>query len=780
MIPILYAPGETAFTHNGIGALSETLSCYATEERNGAFELEFTYPLAGRLFQYIETDCIVKAKTNETSDLQLFRIYKHSKPINGVVTFNAEHISYELSKNPIEEVTVQSANAQTALNAVLSAGLLEHNFTAQSDVDTLNSISLSLVSIRAALGGTQGSILDTYGGEYEFDNYTVKLHRSRGTETGITIAYGKNLTDLKQEKNIASVYTAVYPYAKYTPQAEAGSSEQPPEVTVTLPEKLIYSQHAEEYARTRVCMKDFSDAFGEGETPTEETLRAKAQAWVENSGFDVPSVSITVSFKHLWKSPEYAQYALLERVSLCDTVTVLYERLGVSATAKVIKTKYNTLKEDYESLELGDAKANFADTFNSSTAAIEGVKQEIKKQSTAANVKLAQAIATATAAITGQSGGYVVLNPSNNPQEILILDTPSIETAVNVWRWNSGGLGYSSNGYNGPFALAMTNDGAIVADFITAGTIKGELLEAGSVRATAISAGYKAEVTDEITGATNEVEQAFVAADEQLRSLIQTVSETLSGDITSTETQISQILQTVNELKLSFSSQYTGGINHIANSSGLNGVSSDWTYTGTVQTLQNTETKNNTLSGACFWVGAGTLSQEVNLIAGATYTLTFKAAKSAVRGWVKIIVGGIETEVMNTTDAENWTEHTITFVAASNLLTVEIYSYADYFYIADMMLTEGAAKQRWTPAPNEIYTTDVKIDRKGIHITNTESETSTIINNVEFAVLYREDKVITVNKDTTILKKTVIQDELSVGKLKTVPVTGGVDEILLD
>lgn len=780
MIPILYAPGETAFTHNGIGALSETLSCYATEERNGAFELEFTYPLAGRLFQYIETDCIVKAKTNETSDLQLFRIYKHSKPINGVVTFNAEHISYELSKNPIEEVTVQSANAQTALNAVLSAGLLEHNFTAQSDIDTLNSTSLSLVSIRAALGGTQGSILDTYGGEYEFDNYMVKLHRSRGTETGITIAYGKNLTDLKQEKNIASVYTAVYPYAKYTPQAEAGSSEQPPEVTVTLPEKLIYSQHVEEYARTRVCMKDFSDAFGEGETPTEETLRAKAQAWVENSGFDVPSVSITVSFKHLWKSPEYAQYALLERVSLCDTVTVLYERLGVSATAKVIKTKYNTLKEDYESLELGDAKANFADTFNSSTAAIEGVKREIKKQSTAANVKLAQAIATATAAITGQSGGYVVLNPSNNPQEILILDTPSIETAVNVWRWNSGGLGYSSNGYNGPFALAMTNDGAIVADFITAGTIKGELLEAGSVRATAISAGYKAEVTDEITGATNEVEQAFVAADEQLRSLIQTVSETLSGDITSTETQISQILQTVNELTLSFSSQYTGGINHIANSSGLNGVSSDWTYTGTVQTLQNTETKNNTLSGACFWVGAGTLSQEVNLIAGATYTLTFKAAKSAVRGWVKIIVGGIETEVMNTTDAENWTEHTITFVAASNLLTVEIYSYADYFYIADMMLTEGAAKQRWTPAPNEIYTTDVKIDRKGIHITNTESETSTIINNVEFAVLYREDKVITVNKDTTILKKTVIQDELSVGKLKTVPVTGGVDEILLD
>lgn len=780
MIPILYTPNETVFSNNGIGTLSETLSCYVTEERNGAFELEFTYPIAGRLYSYIETDCIVKAKANETSDLQLFRIYKHSKPINGIVTFNAEHISYELSKNPIEEVTVLNANAQTALNAVLSAGLLEHNFTAQSDIDTLNSTSLSFVSIRAALGGTQGSILDTYGGEYEFDNFKVKLHRSRGTKTGIKIAYGKNLTDLKQEKNIASVYTAVYPYAKFTPQSEAGSSEQPQEVTITLSEKLIYSPHADKYSKVRVCMKDFSDTYGEGETPTEENLRNKAQAWVNSSGFDIPSVNITVSFKHLWKSPEYTRYALLERVGLCDTVTVLYERLGVSAAAKVIKVKYNTLKEDYESLELGDAKANFADTFNSSTAAIESVKQEIKKQTTAASVKLAQAIATATAAITGQSGGYVVLNPSNNPQEILIMDAPSVDTAVNVWRWNSGGLGYSSTGYNGPFALAMTSDGAIVADFITAGTIKGELLEADSVRATAISAGYKAEVTEEITGAKNEVEQAFVAADEQLRSLIKSVSETLSGDISQTETQISQILQTVQDLSLSFSSQYTGGINHITNSSGLNGVSSDWQYTGTVQTLQNTATKNNTLSGSCFWVGAGTLSQEVTVIAGATYTLTFKSAKSAVRGWVKIAVGGSEIEVINTATAEEWTEHTITFVASSNTLSIEIYSYADYFYIADMMLTEGAAKQRWTPAPNEIYTTDVKIDRSGIHITNTESETSTIINNVEFAVLYREEKVITVNKDTTILKKTVVQDELSIGKLKFVPVTGGVDEVLLD
>lgn len=212
----------------------------------------------------------------------------------------------------------------------------------------------------------------------------------------------------------------------------------------------------------------------------------------------------------------------------------------------------------------------------------------------------------------------------------------------------------------------------------------------------------------------------------------------------------------------------------------MNGVSDDWTYSGTVQALQNSDTKGNTLSGACFWLGAGTLTQEIAVIAGSTYTLTFKTKKSAVRGWVKVICAGTEYEIINSADAEEWTEHSLTFVVPSNIITIEAYSYADYLYIADMILTEGAVKQRWTPAPNEIYTTDVKIDRKGIHITNTESETSTIINNVEFAVLYKETKVITVNKDTTILKKTVVQDELTVGKLKIVPVAGGVDEVLLD
>lgn len=347
MIPILYAATETDFTHNGIGALRDASKCYVTEERNGEFILELEYPISGALYDYIQEDCIIKAKPNDTAQNQLFHIYSSSKPKSGFVTFLAEHISYELSGNPIESVSVSNRSAVGALNAVLEAALIKHNYSAQSDIETLNSTFLSRISVRAALGGVEGSILDTYGGEYEFDNFTIKLHAHRGSNTGIKIAYGKNITDIKQEKNISSVYTAVYPYARYTPEAEEGSEEQPEEVVVTISEKILYSPYASNFARVKVYMKDFTETFGDGETITEEKLRAKAQSWVNTSGFDIPSVNITVSFINLWQTPEYAKYALLERVKLCDTVTVEYSKLGITAEAKVIKTKYDALKEKY-------------------------------------------------------------------------------------------------------------------------------------------------------------------------------------------------------------------------------------------------------------------------------------------------------------------------------------------------------------------------------------------------------------------------------------------------
>lgn len=486
MIPILYEKTESDFTHNGVGFLRDTVKCTVTEERNGFYECSLQYPITGQWYDQITDGCIIKAKANETSEPQLFRIYKSSKPLKGIVTYSAEHISYDLNGIPTLGFSVKNTTPQAAITRAIDEAGLPCSFTAISDISTLNSTTiLTPCSVRAILGGQTGSVLDVWGGEYEFDNFVVKLHKYRGADNGVTIEYGKNLKDLKQESNIAECYTHLMPYATYSEEDENGDSI---EVYVYLSEKVLPLAVAENIGHYKAYIMDFTDRFGDGEEITEEKLRAKATAYAVAEKLGVPKVNITVSFVQLWQTEEYKNIAPLERVMMCDTVTVRFSQLGVTASAKVIKTVYNTLEEKYDSVELGDAKSSFADTVNKQQSSIEEIKTTVKKGQAQATEQLKKAIANATSLITGHSGGYVVLNPAEMPQEILILDAPTIEEAVNVWRWNSGGLGHSSTGYNGNYALAMTMDGNIVADFIKSGEINGNLIKADTIQANAISA----------------------------------------------------------------------------------------------------------------------------------------------------------------------------------------------------------------------------------------------------------------------------------------------------
>lgn len=779
MIPALYNKSETTFTHNGVGLLSEAVKATVTEERNGSYELSLQYPITGRFYSEITEGAIIKAKANETSEPQLFRIYKSSKPINGIVTYSAEHISYDLNGIPLLGFSVKNATPQMALTKAIEGAALPCPFTAYSNISTLNSTEiLTPCSVRALLGGQTGSLLDVWGGEYEFDNFTVKLYLHRGKDNGVVIEYGKNLKDLKQESNIAECYTHLMPYAAYTVQDESGNSE---EKYVYLAEKVIPLTEAEDIGHYKAFIMDFSDRFGDNEEITEEKLRAKATAYAAAADLGTPKVNITVSFVQLWQTEEYKNIAPLERVKLCDTVTVRFSKLGVAATSKVIKTVYNSLQEKYESVTLGDAKSSFANTVNKQQEAIQEIKSSVKKGQAEATEQLKKAIANATSLITGHSGGYVVLNPAEKPQEILILDTPTIDEAVNVWRWNSGGLGYSSTGYNGEYSLAMTMDGAIVADFISAGILNGALLQADSVQSSAISQHYKAEVTNEIGETASSIEQAFVAADEQLLSLITSVQTVLTGDVETLETTVSQLRQTVENLTLSYTSKTAGGINNIRNSSGLNGVSDDWSYSGSVVAQQTAEAINNTSSGSLFRLRIATLSQEITVLRGKKYTLTFRArAATSNRCYALLNNGGNDTYIFDTQASGSWTDYALTFTASGDTVTLTAGTTGYYLYAADFMLVEGEQKTHWSPAPNEIYTTNVKIDRRGINITNSESSTETIIDNTQFAVKHAGNIVLTVNKDLTTLRKTEVTDELTIGKGKFVPHTDGLNFVLLD
>lgn len=779
MIPALYNKSETTFTHNGVGLLSEAVKATVTEERNGSYELSLQYPITGRFYSEITEGAIIKAKANETSEPQLFRIYKSSKPINGIVTYSAEHISYDLNGIPLLGFSIKNATPQMALTKAIEGAALPCPFTAYSNISTLNSTEiLTPCSVRALLGGQTGSLLDVWGGEYEFDNFTVKLYLHRGKDNGVVIEYGKNLKDLKQESNIAECYTHLMPYAVYTVQDESGNSE---EKYVYLAEKVIPLTEAEDIGHYKAFIMDFSDRFGDNEEITEEKLRAKATAYAAAADLGIPKVNITVSFVQLWQTEEYKNIAPLERVKLCDTVTVRFSKLGVSATSKVIKTVYNSLQEKYESVTLGDAKSSFANTVNKQQKAIQEIKSSVKKGQAEATEQFKKAIANATSLITGHSGGYVVLNPAEKPQEILILDAAAIDEAVNVWRWNSGGLGYSSTGYNGEYSLAMTMDGAIVADFISAGILNGTLLQADSVQSSAISQHYKAEVTNEIGETASSIEQAFVAADEQLLSLITSVQTVLTGDVETLETTVSQLRQTVENLTLSYTSKTTGGINNIRNSSGLNGVSDDWSYSGSVVAQQTAEAINNTSSGSLFRLRIATLSQEITVLRGKKYTLTFRArAATSNRCYALLNNGGNDTYIFDTQASGSWADYALTFTASGDTVTLTAGTTGYYLYVADFMLVEGEQKTHWSPAPNEIYTTNVKIDRRGINITNSESSTETIIDNTQFAVKHAGNTVLTVNKDLTTLRKTEVTDELTIGKGKFVPHTDGLNFVLLD
>ena len=455
---LLFSPTETVFANNGLGALADAISCSVTEERNGAYELEMQYPITGLHYADIANRCLIYCKPDPYRDPQPFRIYRITKPLSGRVTIYARHISYDLSGVVASPFTAGSAPAALAgmeTNATPSTS----PFTFWTDKTTAGNFTVSVpTSERALLGGTSGSLLDVYGGEYEFDKYTIRLWSARGQDSGVTIRYGKNLTDLQQDENISNVYTAVYPY--YTRMDGT---------LLTLPEKTVAAPGT--YDFTRILALDMSMDFDE--EPTADQLRTAAQEYVENNNIGVPTVSLTVSFQPLEQTEEYKDLALLERVNLCDTVTVEYSALGVSATAKCVKTVYDALADRYTSVELGDAKTNIADTI------ADQQKQIIEIPQSSA---FRDAINNATDLITGNRGGYVVLHDSTGegmPDEILIMDQPSIETAQKIWRWNNAGLGYSSTGYNGPYGTAITQDGSIVANYITTGIMSAALIKAG-------------------------------------------------------------------------------------------------------------------------------------------------------------------------------------------------------------------------------------------------------------------------------------------------------------
>lgn len=339
--PILYSAEETEFTSNGIGVLSDALGVTVTEVLNGSYELEMSYPLGGRYFEDLDYRKIIFAKPSGAQGEQPFRIYRITKPMNGRVTVYAQHISYDLCGIPVSPFEADTVAGALTYISVLSHG--ENPFRFYTDKATVADMKSDIPkSARACLLGTDGSVLDVYGGEFQFDMYSVKLLKKRGEDRGFTVRYGVNLTDMKQEQNCADTYTGIYPYWY----------DQDTKKLVSLSEKTVNAEG--EFGYTKIKTVDLTSYFEK--KPTEAELRACAEQYVKDNGIGVPTVSLDVKFELLRQSEEYGGFEFLEDAELGDTVRICFERLGVNAEARCTKTVYDALSFKYKSISLGSIR----------------------------------------------------------------------------------------------------------------------------------------------------------------------------------------------------------------------------------------------------------------------------------------------------------------------------------------------------------------------------------------------------------------------------------------
>ena len=438
----IFSKETTSFFNNGIGVLTDYISDpIITEVLNGEYTLELEYLKTGKYADYLVQENIIKANG------QLFRISSIDKNLKTIKVL-AKHIAFDLSKNFLIDVAPTDKTGQAALEWILERTEGTHNFTAYSDIATVESARYVRKNVMEAIASADNSILKVWGGELEFDNYNIKLLQQRGLNRGLSIRYGKNLTGVEYKLDFSSVATKIMPQ---------GNNE------LLLPEQFIESPLISSYAFP--IFKKVELDIGVDEETTEEQAYELMRAAVQklfDSGLDKPAISVKVDFLELSKVEEYSNYSNLEAAYLGDTIKFIIPDLNLNFETRIVKTEYNCVKQRFEKLELGSIVPDF---INQNSKQISELKEIVNKVDPASILSEAQA--NATSLITQAMGGYIY----KTQNELFIMDDPDPNVAQKIWRWNLNGLAYSSTGVNGTYEIAMTNDGKIVADFITTGSL---------------------------------------------------------------------------------------------------------------------------------------------------------------------------------------------------------------------------------------------------------------------------------------------------------------------
>lgn len=355
--PILYNANETNFEHLGVSVLSDASKCHVSREKNGIYILEFDYPVNGKDVEKIKEGMYIKSDAGYRTKNQRFVVSKITKTQNEFKIY-CQHISQvKTTMNAIRPDITITGSALMALSTWRD-NLLDSRdeFFVQSDITTVNSTTWKVETIenaRDALGGKAGSILDVWGGEYEFDNLNITLHKSMGIDNPTIIAYGKNLLDLEQEQSILETYTSVFPFKKYT---DDNNREQ----LITLPEILLDSIHLNKFTHRRILKIDFSS---DENLKTVEQLRSKAKSYIKSNNVGVPKTNLKINYQDLSKVEGVFDNPALEQIDLCDRLKVYYSELGIlNENAKVVKVIWDVILEENHEIEVGDGRSSFTDS----------------------------------------------------------------------------------------------------------------------------------------------------------------------------------------------------------------------------------------------------------------------------------------------------------------------------------------------------------------------------------------------------------------------------------
>ncbi|WP_459499907.1 phage tail spike protein [Bacillus sp. C1] len=470
----LYKPNETDFTHNGIGILDPHIYDPSVEEElNGLFVFKFRYPLFAPYGTEIDGMSIVKAPTPDGD--QLFRIAT-AKPSMGELEVFCYHIFYDLTENLIEDIFPESINGSGALERISRGCQYKHPFVFFSDIPKVSSARIVRKNpVEAILDSSQeNSFINRWGGELLRDNFDVKMLNHRGRDRGVEIRHKKNLLGYEGTVDWKS------PVTRIMPQGFDG---------LFLPEKYVDSPLINKYPHPKIRIVEFKhikaaigdNADDEGAVPLEEAyklLRAAAKEIFEVQKVDQPQATYKVEFQELSQTEEYKDFAVLQRVYMSDTVTVIHSEDNLHIQAKVISYKYDPIKKEYTNLTIGNFKNSFTDVMGK----LDQMQNELSDMPLSV---LEEAKNNATNLINSGFGGHVRVYP----ERLLIMDTDSEKTTQKVWQWNINGLGYSSKGINGPYETAITRDGRIVADFMTTGTLDASLAKIKNLIADDIESG---------------------------------------------------------------------------------------------------------------------------------------------------------------------------------------------------------------------------------------------------------------------------------------------------